>query len=103
MGNGGKGRHCRLQSTLVRSVGACQMRQSTANLDRRGRRVQISVVVPTFNRREVVLRTLETLSAQDFARDQYEIVVVVDGSTDGTAAAVRSVEVSCALSVVEQP
>ena len=36
-----------------------------------------SVVVPTFNRREIVLRTVDTLLRQDFPAANYEIIVVV--------------------------
>ena len=36
-----------------------------------------------------VLRSLQTIFAQDISSDLYEIIVVVDGSTDGTAEALR--------------
>src|SRR6185437_1497040 len=62
----------------------------------------ISVVVPTFNRREIVKRTVESLFAQDFPRADYEIVVVVDGSQDGTAAALRALKPPCRFQIVEQ-
>jgi GT2 family glycosyltransferase len=51
--------------------------------------MQTSVVVSTYNRRDVVLRTVRTLLQQDFPRSEYEIVVVVDGSRDGTAEALH--------------
>ncbi len=63
--------------------------------------MDISVVVPTFNRREIVSRTLNTLFAQDFPASRYEIIVV-DGSTDGTAAALKSLTPRCRLRVIEQ-
>lgn len=44
----------------------------------------LSVVVPTYNRRESLMRTLEGLARQSFPRDLFEVVVVSDGSTDGT-------------------
>lgn len=44
---------------------------------------QFSVVVPTFNRRGLLVQTLDTVWAQSFA--DYELIVVDDGSTDGTA------------------
>jgi glycosyltransferase involved in cell wall biosynthesis len=50
----------------------------------------ISVVVPTYQRREAVLRVLERLSAQTLPADQFEVLVVIDGSTDGTREAVGS-------------
>lgn len=63
---------------------------------------RFSVVVPTFQRREVVQDTVRSLDAQRFD-GTWEIVVVVDGSTDGTADALRRLEVSTPLTIVEQP
>ncbi len=53
--------------------------------------MELSVVVATYNRCDVLARTLEHLARQAFPRDQYEIVVADDGSTDGTAAMLRTV------------
>jgi cellulose synthase/poly-beta-1,6-N-acetylglucosamine synthase-like glycosyltransferase len=41
----------------------------------------VSVVVPVYNRRELIGRTIHSLLSQDFAQP-YEIVVVDDGSSD---------------------
>lgn len=64
--------------------------------------MEISVVVPTFNRREMVKRTVESLFAQKFPASQYEIVVVVDGSEDGTADVLRAMKAPCRFSILEQ-
>lgn len=64
--------------------------------------LDISVVVPTYNRREIVLQSLETLFVQDFPSSRFEIIVVVDGSSDGTAAALRTFEPACRFRVIEQ-
>jgi GT2 family glycosyltransferase len=51
---------------------------------------EISVVIPTHNNRAVLERSLRALAMQDFSSDRFEIVVLDDGSTDGTEAMVRS-------------
>jgi glycosyltransferase involved in cell wall biosynthesis len=49
----------------------------------------ISVVIPTFNRREGLLECLGRLEAQTYPHSDFEVVVVDDGSVDGTQAAVE--------------
>lgn len=41
-----------------------------------------SVVIPVYNRREMLLRAVESVLSQDFI--DYELIIVDDGSTDGT-------------------
>lgn len=48
--------------------------------------VTVSIVIPTWERRELVLRLLELLERQTVP--PYEVIVVDNGSTDGTAEAV---------------
>lgn len=60
----------------------------------------VSVVIPTFNRRPLLLRTLDTLRAQQGIG---EILVVDDGSSDGTAEAVRALTFPWPLRVLSQP
>jgi peptidoglycan/xylan/chitin deacetylase (PgdA/CDA1 family)/glycosyltransferase involved in cell wall biosynthesis len=64
--------------------------------------VKLSVVIATFNRRHVLERTLPTLLAQDLPSESYELIFVVDGSTDGTSEMLRRLEPKCALHVLEQ-
>jgi glycosyltransferase involved in cell wall biosynthesis len=44
----------------------------------------LSVVVPTYNRRELLRVTLNALAQQTLAFDQFEVLVISDGSSDGT-------------------
>ena len=65
--------------------------------------MKLTVIVPTCNRREVLIsRTLPAMFSQDMAADDFEIIVVVDGSTDGTSLALRDLKPSCSLRVIEQ-
>jgi len=48
-----------------------------------------SVVIPTYNRAGLLRRTLDSLSAQDLPRTAFEVLVVDDGSSDGTAEVVE--------------
>ena len=47
---------------------------------------KLSVVIPTFNRCHSLRRTLEGLARQTYPIDQFEVVVISDGSDDGTMA-----------------
>lgn len=59
--------------------------------DRTGEdRPLVSVVVPTYNRAHVLPRALASVQAQTY--DRLEILVIDDGSTDGTDALVREYE-----------
>jgi glycosyltransferase involved in cell wall biosynthesis len=64
---------------------------------------RLTVVIPTYQRRDSVLRLLASLGAQTFPADAFEVIVAVDGSTDGTADAVRSFAGPYAVSALEGP
>ena len=51
----------------------------------------ISVIIPTYNRRGMLLELLDTIRAQDYP--SVEILVVDDGSSDGTSAAMEKLPV----------
>ncbi|MFA7278137.1 MAG: glycosyltransferase family 2 protein [Candidatus Gracilibacteria bacterium] len=50
----------------------------------------ISIVIPTYNRADVLKECLECLSRQTCAATDFEVVVVNDGGTDATADVVNS-------------
>lgn len=51
-----------------------------------GEKPAISVIVCTHNRRELLKMNLESLESQTLYKSRFEVVLVDDGSTDGTAA-----------------
>jgi glycosyltransferase involved in cell wall biosynthesis len=46
--------------------------------------LKCSVVIPTYNREKLLRHTLESLTQQTLPRDWFEVLVVDDGSSDGT-------------------
>lgn len=64
--------------------------------------MEISVIVPTHNNRPVLERALEALRRQTLSGKQYEIVIVDDGSTDGTAEMVEAFRGSMQIQYVAQ-
>ena len=62
----------------------------------------VSVVIATYNRLNVLSQTLPSVIGQDYPSQQFEIILVVDGSTDGSAEWARSLKPGCTLEVLEQ-
>lgn len=52
--------------------------------------MDFSVIVATYNRRELALRLLDALASQTLAPGSFEVVVVDDGSSDETADALEA-------------
>ena len=63
----------------------------------------ISIITPTYNRRESLLRLLDGLMQQTLPAERFEVIVVDDGSTDGTPHVLRQLATPFALRVFEQP
>lgn len=67
--------------------------------------MRVSVVIPLYNKEPYVRRALESVAAQTF--DDYEVIVVDDGSTDASARVVeefaRESQLGARLRLVSQP
>ncbi len=48
------------------------------------RKYFISVLVPAYNEEKTIKKTIESLLAVNYPKNMYEIIVINDGSTDGT-------------------
>jgi len=62
----------------------------------------VSIVVPTYNRRASVERLLSALGEQTHPADRFEVLVIDDGSTDGTPDQLRRLTPKYALRILEQ-
>jgi glycosyltransferase involved in cell wall biosynthesis len=57
----------------------------------------VSVVIPTYQRRASVERAVRALSRQALAPHEYEVIVAIDGSTDGTRESLDAMKTPYAL------
>ena len=64
--------------------------------------MQVSVVIATHNRRHLLAHTLPSILEQEYPATDYEIVLVDDGSTDGTTDYLRALRTQCGLEVIRQ-
>jgi glycosyltransferase involved in cell wall biosynthesis len=66
--------------------------------------IHVSIIVPTFNRKEMLDGALTGLFNQSYSKNVYEIIVVDDGSTDDTKTLVMNKEKSslCVLNYMRQ-
>ena len=51
---------------------------------------RVSIILPTFNRGDVIRRAIDSVLAQSFT--DWELVIIDDGSSDGTADAVSGID-----------
>ena len=65
--------------------------------------MRLSVVIPTYQRRGILARTLPTVLAQDLPPHDFEVIVVIDGSTDGTWEFLEAIErPRCGFQTIQQ-
>ncbi len=63
---------------------------------------KISVVIPTYNRCELLREALDSLDGQTLSADDFETIVIDDGSTDGTSEVCGSSGLSIPVRYVRQ-
>lgn len=51
--------------------------------------MRISIIIPTYNRAEVILRSLQTWASQTCAADDFELIIVDNNSSDGSDAIIK--------------
>ncbi len=64
--------------------------------------MQLSILISTYNRRELLRRSLDALRAQSRPASDFEVLVMVDGSRDGTLKMLRDYDSSYRLVVKHQ-
>jgi GT2 family glycosyltransferase len=62
----------------------------------------VSVIIPTYNRRDELRQTLESLVAQEFPAAEFEVIVADDGSSDDSAEVAASFDGPLRLKYVWQ-
>jgi glycosyltransferase involved in cell wall biosynthesis len=61
----------------------------------------LSIIIPTYNGAQKVVHALRALETQSYVN--FEVIVVIDGSTDGTAKVLQQQTFELDLIVIEQP
>ena len=60
-------------------------------MNARNESYKLSVIIPTYNRADILNKCLEALSGQNYPFNDFEVIVSDDGSSDHTAEVVRTV------------
>jgi len=85
----------RYHGRRIPKQGSCELTDGKAP-------VLFSVVIPVRNGKETIQATLESFFRQTIQPDRLEIIVVDDGSTDGTQDVVRKIQGLCRLKFLQQ-
>ncbi len=63
----------------------------------------ISIVVPCFNEEKTLAATIRSLLAMEYPKSKLSIVIIDDGSTDGTLAAAKKFKHNKQISIISKP
>jgi peptidoglycan/xylan/chitin deacetylase (PgdA/CDA1 family)/glycosyltransferase involved in cell wall biosynthesis len=89
-----------LRAAFVVALARAHARRHRAVLPASGFAPPVSILVPAFNEAVGIERVIRSLAASDYP--EFEVIVVDDGSTDGTADLVEALGLDCAR-VLRQP
>lgn len=64
--------------------------------------MDISIQICTHNRKKLLKRCLEAIFKQNYPLDKFEVILIDDGSEDGTADMVKSLSAPCAFRYIYQ-
>ena len=64
--------------------------------------VTFSVVIPTYNRKAQLIKVIEGLENQSFPKKDFEVIIISDGSIDGTNEYLKNLESDLNLKAVFQ-
>ncbi len=63
---------------------------------------KVSIIIPTYNRKELLLQCLSAIQNQNFDRAAFEVIIIDDGSTDNTCQAVKNADFKMNLKYLTQ-
>jgi GT2 family glycosyltransferase len=66
-------------------------------------RPELSIIIPTYNRQRRLARVLDGLARQSLPPERFEVVIVSDGSSDGTNELIQSASTPFVIVPVLQP
>lgn len=61
--------------------------------------MKISVIIPTYNRADKLDQCLKHLESQDFSKNEFEVIIVDDGSTDKTSTLIKNWQKNSQLNI----
>jgi len=59
--------------------------------------INASIIIPTCNRKELLKLSLHSFNYQDYTKEKFEVIVIDDGSIDGTSDMIKSLKVNYKL------
>jgi glycosyltransferase involved in cell wall biosynthesis len=61
--------------------------------------MQLSIIIPTYNRSAALKECLKKLNEQDFMKNEFEVIIVDDGSTDSTKKVVENAQKKLSIEI----